>query len=166
MQDIMVEKAVRGFMIIRSRNGVTFSLRCINVVFMVLLGCSPDLSDDQIPYQPFPDIVLNLNLPENIALKSKGTSKEINGGIRGIIVYCHEVGVYYAYERNCSYHPNDACATVNVDNSRLYMIDPCCGSSFEFSTGNPIGGVAWRPLQKFETSFTGVDLIITDQVVE
>lgn len=166
MPDIMVEKVVKVFMNILSRNYSVLSLRWINAVLIGLLGCSPDLSDDQIPYQPFPDIILNLNLPDNIALKNKGFSKEISGGIRGIIVYCQEVGVYYAYERNCSYHPNDACATVNVDNSKLFMIDPCCGSSFDFSTGDPTGGVAWRPLQKYQTSFNGADLVISDQVVE
>jgi len=166
MPGIMGERVVKVFMSIRSRNYGVLLLRWNYVVLIGLLGCSPDLSDDQIPYQPFADIILNLNLPENIALKTKGTSKEINGGIRGIIIYCQEVGVYYAYERNCSYHPNDACATVNIDNSKLFMIDPCCGSSFEFATGNPMGGIAWRPLQEYQTSFNGVDLIITDQVVQ
>jgi Rieske Fe-S protein len=128
-------------------------------------SCSPDLSDDQIPYQPFPDIVLNLNLPDNIALKSKGISKEIDGGVRGIIVYCQDLGVYYAYERNCSYHPNEACATVNIDNSKLFMFDPCCGSTFDFATGNPTGGIAWRPLVQYKTAFNGVDLIISDEVI-
>ena len=166
MQDIMVEKVVKVFMSIRSRNFLALSLLWMSAVLVGLAGCSPDLSDDQIPYQPFADISLNLNLPENIALKTKGNTKEINGGIRGIIIYCQDVGVYYAYERNCSYHPNDACATVNVDNSKLFLIDPCCGSSFDFSTGNPMGGVAWRPLQKYQTSFNGVDLTITDQVIQ
>jgi hypothetical protein len=136
------------------------------VLLAGLFACSPDLSDDQIPYQPFPDIILNLNLPDNIALKSKGISKAIDGGVRGIIVYCKDVGVYLAYERNCSYHPNDACATVNIDNSLLFMTDPCCGSTFDLSTGNPMGGIAWRPLIKYKTTYTGADLIITDQVIE
>jgi nitrite reductase/ring-hydroxylating ferredoxin subunit len=166
MPDIMEEKVAKVFMSIRRLKDIVLSLRWANVVLTGLLGCSPDLSDDPIPYQPFPDIILNLNLPDNIALKTKGASKEISGGIRGIIVYCQEPGIYRAYERNCSYHPNDACATVNIDNSKLFMIDPCCGSSFEFATGNPMGGIAWRPLQKYHTSFNGADLIITDQIVE
>ena len=162
----MGEKVVKVFMNILNRKYSVLSMRWIIVAFIGLAGCSPDLSDDQIPYQPFPDIILNLNLPDNIALKTKGTSKEIDGGIRGIIIYCQDVGVYQAFERNCSFHPNDACATVNVDNSKLFMVDPCCGSSFEFSTGNPTGGAAWRPLQRYQTSFNGIDLIITDEVVQ
>jgi hypothetical protein len=162
----MEEKVVKVFMIIRSSSFYSTPQRWIQVVAFTLLGCSPDMSDDPIPYQPFPDIILNLALPENIALKSKGNAREINGGVRGIIVYCADPGVYVAFERNCSYHPNDACATVNIDNSKLFMTDPCCGSSFDFSTGLPTGGVAWRPLQEYQTSYNGFDLIITDQVVQ
>lgn len=159
----MAEKVEKVFMSILHR---VQSQRYFQLVFLLLVACSPDMSDDQIPYQPFPDIVLNLNLPENFALKSKGSVKLVNGGIRGIIVYCEDVGVYHAYERNCSYHPNDACATVNVDNSNLFMIDPCCGSSFEFTTGNPTGGAAWRPLQEYQATYNGIDLIITDDVIQ
>jgi nitrite reductase/ring-hydroxylating ferredoxin subunit len=162
----MEEKVVRAFMIIRSHKCSLLAKQWVAVILIGLVGCTPDLSDDQIPYQPFPDININLNLPDNIALKSKGISKEINGGTRGIILYCQEIGVYYAYERNCSYHPNDACATVNVDNSKLFMVDPCCGSTFDFSTGNPMGGIAWRPLLKYRTSYNGGNLIITDEIVE
>lgn len=144
----------------------SWPLRCFPVALLFFLGCSPDMSDDQIPYQPFPDIVLNLNLPENFVLKNKGSVKLLNGGVRGIIVYCQDPGVYRAYERNCSFHPNDACATVNVDNSNLFMVDPCCNSSFEFSTGNPTGGAAWRPLQQYRATYNGIDLIITDEVIQ
>lgn len=143
----MVEKVERGFMNILinkifASTGRLWTRIVIGVMFMA--SCSSELSDDQIPPAQFPDIIINLTLPSYISLMSKGGYKEIDGGIRGIIVYCEEVGVYHAFERNCSYQPNEACSTVNVDNSKLYMIDPCCNSSFHFVTGEPIGGAAWR----------------------
>lgn len=166
MQDTMGEKVAKVFMNIhRLKHHVTQFL-WISVLLVIVLACSPDLSDNPIPYQPFPDIILNLNLPENIALKSKGNAREIDGGVRGIIVYCQDAGVYYAFERNCSFHPNEACATVNIDASKLYMIDPCCGSTFNFSSGHPLGGVAWRPLQMYQTNYNGFELVITDNVVQ
>ena len=138
----------------------------ITVGLLVVAGCSPDLSDDAIPTTHFPDIVLDLSLPSNIALASKGGVKELNeGGVRGIIVYCEDRGIYHAYERNCSYTPNAACATVNIDASKLFMIDPCCGSSFDFKTGQPLGGVAWRPLRKFHATANGTELIITEEII-
>lgn len=137
------------------------------VVISLLIGCSSDPLDDPIPPISFPDKVLNLNLPDNIALRNKGASREYNDiGLRGVIVHCVDAGVYRAYERNCSYQPNEACATVNIDVSTLFMVDPCCNSTFDFNTGLPSGGVAWRPLRQYRTTFNGSELVITDEVVE
>jgi nitrite reductase/ring-hydroxylating ferredoxin subunit len=134
---------------------------------MMFITCTSDPGDDPIPPISFPDKVLNLNLPDNIILRNKGASKAYNDiGVRGVIVYCADVGVYHAYERNCSYQPNEACATVNIDVSTLFMVDPCCNSMFDFNTGMPSGGVAFRPLRQYRTTFNGTELVITDQVVE
>lgn len=129
------------------------------------VNCSPDLSDDPIPYQPFSDIVINLNLPTYNSLKIDGGFATTGGGVRGIIIYRVNSTTYLAYERNCSFHPNDACATVDIDFTGLYMIDPCCGSTFSFSNGAVIGGVAWRPLQQYHTSLDYNELTITDEVL-
>ena len=157
------------FMKIQGNNFLTYLqgwLGRITIIVIFLTACSQDLSDDEIPLSYFPDIVINLSLPSNIVLASKGGYKTINdGGVRGIIVYCEDIGIYHAYERNCSYRPNDACATVDIDASKLFMIDHCCGSHFDFNTGQPIGGVAWRPLRQFQTLANGSELIITDTIV-
>ena len=134
---------------------------------ILILGCQPDLTDDEIPYQPFDVININLNLPAYNALRTDGGSMAINeGGVRGIIIYRQNISNYVAYERNCSFEPNSACATVDIDVSTLFMICSCCSSTFDFSTGIPLGGIAWRPLRKYETSVNGSFLIITDQIVE
>ncbi|MEJ1239065.1 hypothetical protein WBG78_13100 [Chryseolinea sp. T2] len=142
------------------------SFAFVAVLFIAFASCSTDPSDDPIPTVSFPDKVLNLNLPENIGLRSKGGSKTVKDGVRGIIIYCVDVGIYHAYERNCSYRPNEACATVNIDVSTLFMTDPCCGSNFDFNTGMPSGGLAWRPLRQYRTKFNGTDLVITDEPIE
>lgn len=160
----MREKGM-GLQVIKNNSIQVLWIKVI-IALVFLASCSQDLSDDNIPPAHFPDIVINLSLPSNIALASKGGYKEINdAGVRGIIVYCEELGIYHAYERNCSFSPNDACATVNVDPSGLFMIDPCCNSSFDFTTGEPIGGSAWRPLRKYETIANGSELIITETIV-
>jgi nitrite reductase/ring-hydroxylating ferredoxin subunit len=133
----------------------------------MMAGCDPDLSDDSIPWQPFDVITMNLNLPEYIKLRSDGTFMYLNDkGVRGIIVYHKNGSEYVAYERNCSFQPNSACATVEVHVSTLYILCPCCSSTFDLATGNPTAGVAWRPLRQYETSFDGSTLTITDQVIE
>jgi hypothetical protein len=137
----------------------------LGIIFLIgSNACAPNDYDDPVPYAPFPDIVLNLNLPENIGLKTTGATLSVDdGGVRGIIVYCNQPNDYIAYERNCTYHPNDACATVNVDASKLFLVDPCCGSTFELGTGNPTGGVAIRPLVQYKTTYDGLYLTITDE---
>ena len=135
-------------------------------ILFVALGCQPDLSDDPIPYIPFTEIVISLNFPEYTSLRSDGGYKEISaGGVRGIIVYRVNATSYNAFERNCSFHPNEACATVNVHSSGLYLVDPCCGSTFNFSDGNPSGGTAWRPLRRYRTQLNGFTLTVSDEVV-
>jgi hypothetical protein len=146
-----------------------------SLLISVLAGyssCSPQLTDAAIPFQAFGEVHLNLNLPEYQSLRTDGGWKyldKVSGmtvGVRGIILYRLNATTYIAYERNCSFHPNDACATVEVHSSNLYMLDACCGSSFSLATGSPTGGAAWRPLRKYETLLTSSDLTITDEIVE
>jgi hypothetical protein len=134
------------------------------LLFLLLISCEPDLVDDPIPFQPFPDI--NIVIPNNPALSSDGGFIRINdGGVRGIILYRKNSTTYLAFERNCSYKPNDACATVDVHASSLFIQDAaCCGSSFSFE-GKPTGGPAWRPLQQYQASLSGNTVTITDQII-
>lgn len=132
---------------------------------MILAACTPDRSDDPVPFIPFVDIIINLNLPEFLELRTDGGYVLINGGVRGIILYRENSSSYFAYERNCSFRPNEACATVNVHNSRLFMVDPCCNSNFNFSDGNPTGGPAWRPLVRYRTQVSGTTLTISSEVI-
>jgi hypothetical protein len=142
-------------------------IRKIRIWFLLLAisSCTPSRYDDPVPFVPFVDIVINLNLPEFIALRSDGGHAQVSGGVRGIIVYRVNSTSFVAYERNCSFRPNEACATVNVHNSGLFMEDPCCSSSFNFSDGNPTGGPAWRPLVQYRTQLSGLTLTISSEVI-
>ncbi len=135
------------------------------IALIILISCNRDLSDDPIPTQPFIDIVINLSLTENFSLQTNEGSKAISGGVRGIIIYRVNSTTFYAYERNCSFQPSGACATVDVHSSGLFMIDTCCNSSFGFADGNPTGGPAWRPLLRYRTQLSGQTLTITDDVI-
>ena len=117
-------------------------------------------------YASFPEIVINLSLPDYSSLKFDGGVKEIdNTGIRGILIYRASSTVYIAYDKNCSYHPYDAaCSTIEVDLSRLFLKDLCCNSTFNFSDGMPTGGPASRPLLRYRTELVGSILTITDEI--
>lgn len=135
-------------------------------VVCIALSCNSDMQDDAIPLTPFGEIQLNLTLPNYSALLSTGGYKAIStGGTRGIILYRSSTSSVVAFERNCSYQPLNACATVDIHSSSLYMHDACCGSSFRWDDGAPTGGPAWRPLIRYGTNLNGSTLTITDQVV-
>lgn len=165
----MEEKVVKDFTITpRKMKRSNRYLKFLAVFGAVLcMSWSSEQTDAPIAMAIFQDIILPLNLPENFKLRSTRNAIEIDSdGVRGIIVYCQEEGVYLAYERNCSYHPNDACATVNIDGSRLFLTDPCCKSFFSLDDGFPTGGPAWRPLRKYRTIYneSNTTLTITSEI--
>lgn len=136
-------------------------------ILLILLAaaCKPDDSDDAIPFVPFAPIQIDITLPTYNRLQAFGGYIYLNsGGVKGLIVY-HHPGGYYAFERNCSFQPNDACSTVDVEPSGVRMSDTCCGSYFDFE-GQPAGGPAWRPLRKYRTEILGTRLTITDEIID
>lgn len=152
-------------MIIRNRFFVVVST--LVLIITQASSCKSDLTDDAIPYFGFGTIYINLNLPEYARLKSDGGFHYYDdAGVKGLIIYRQNASTYIAYERNCSYRPNEACATVNVNVSTLFMEDPCCNSQFDFITGNPTSGVAWRPLRKYFSTLNGTELTITDEIIQ
>jgi hypothetical protein len=145
----------------------SFSFYVLAVIcFLPVSSCKPDFNDNPIPYFSFGSIYINLNLPEYTRLKSDGGYYYYDdAGVKGLIIYRKDASTYFVYERNCSYTPYESCATVNVHVSTLFMEDPCCGSTFDFATGSPTGGVAWRPLRKYYCAVNGSDLTITDEIL-
>lgn len=137
-----------------------------SLFFMLLLGaCSSDLSDEAIAPASFPDEVINLNLPAYNDLRTKGWMYINTIGVRGVILY-HVPNTldYYAFERNCTFQPYEACSTVEVHSSGLFMIDPCCSSQFDFS-GNPMSAPAITPLRRYDIGKAGDNtIIITDNI--
>lgn len=137
------------------------------IVFLsMLMACDPQLTDDPIPLVTFQDEVCNLALPSYSPLRLDGGFVQLkNIGLRGVIVYRVSETTFRAYERNCSYHPNEAGSTVDIHTSNLYMIDTSCGSTFNFSDGQPTGGPAWRPLRQYYTKVQGNILTITSEII-
>jgi hypothetical protein len=164
MQATTAAKQGKDFMIMMGTKSL-FTWFIIAGGLLSLASCQPDLSDDQIPPANFSTLTFNINLPEYQNLRTKGYMEINSIGLRGVILYRVDQSTYHTYERNCSYHPNDACATVNIHTSGLYMTDPCCNSTFDFAAGNPTGGVAWRPLRQYQTSFSGTQITISDIVI-
>lgn len=163
-----------GFSVQRAANSVQRSARSVQRAAILLLffgslfiaSCEPQLVDEPIPFVAFNDIVLDINFPENNALRNPGGFRALpRGGVRGIILYRTQASRFAAFERNCSFRPQDACSTVEPHVAGLFMQCNCCNSTFDFETGNPTGGPAWRPLLQYRVQQAGSVITITDEVI-
>lgn len=156
MQDIMVEKAEKGFMI-------TTRVLVVILSFFIITSCNDEIVRDEIPIAAFDDIFINLDLPEYNDLSFDNTFITLPQGVRGIILYRLNSSTYFAFERNCTFLPNEAGSTVNVDQSNLFMRDTSCGSTFGFDGGVPTSGPAQIPLRRYRITQLGRTLTITDE---
>lgn len=138
------------------------------LLFFISCDSGSPFQDVPIPPATFSDIVIDLGFPEYLALGQDGGNVQVtanNAGVRGIILHRTNASTFIAFEKNCSFQPNDVCATVEVHASSLFMIDPCCGSTFAFTDGSPTGGPASLPLRIYRTQKSGSIITITDEVV-
>ncbi len=135
-------------------------ISCFLLSAILLAGCEETKNDSNIPFAIVEE-TLNLNNFEFLDLKTIGGIVEINAGVRGIIIIHESNNVYRAFEKNCSYMPLSTCADVEVDQSLLFLIDPCCNSKFDFG-GFPFEGPATRPLLEYNTILSGNLLRITN----
>jgi hypothetical protein len=141
-------------------------LKAVVVILFIIAGtvlpaCNEDVYIDQIPVV-YVDETINLNNFENTPLKNIGGFVYHEGGVRGIIIYRQSQDRFLAFERNCPFQPMDSCARVEVDESTLFMIDPCCSSTFDFD-GYPTGGPAEFPLRLYRTYLDQNFLLITSE---
>jgi Rieske Fe-S protein len=135
------------------------------ITILLLSNCAPDFVDDPIPIAQFPDFTITVS--NHPSLLIDGGFIYRSEGVRGLIIYRKNGSTFLAFERNCTFQPNDVCATIEVHSSSLYIFDPCCGSTFNFD-GNPTGSPASRPLRQYQTSWSaGTNTItVTDQIIQ
>ena len=114
---------------------------------LIYSSCDPQLQDE-IPYVPV-EIDINLNNTEYLELSTDGGFVYILGGVRGIIIYRVNRNEYRAFERNSPINATAACSIVDVDDSGLFMVDPCHNVLYDFE-GLPISGNS-LPLRQYET---------------
>jgi len=126
------------------------------VIFVFLLsifsGCASDDDQNLIPY-----VRVNFTInPESIEygeLNVPGNWVYVTGGYRGIIIYNLYDQQYMAFERCCTFDPENDCARVSVIDGGLVAIDSCCMSQFVLTDGSPLeGSKATIPLRQYNTN--------------
>ncbi|MBE9467248.1 MAG: hypothetical protein IMY72_02875 [Bacteroidetes bacterium] len=81
-----------------------------------------------------------------------------NTGVNGLIIYRSGINEFLAYDRTCTYKPEDNCAVIDDKNSSILLQCPCCGSKFSLDYGYPTDGEATKSLKKYNTNFDGTFL--------
>ena len=141
-------------------------LVCVfGLVLLMFPGCGDDVAVEELPPAAFNDIFIDLSLPQYQRLSQDRGFEYVNAGLRGIIVYRENASTFHAIERNCTYLPFEAGSTVDIDNSGLQLRDPSCGSVFTLPGGIPVNGPAAVPLRKYQVSFDGRTLVISDEAI-
>lgn len=115
----------------------------------------------------FPYTTVNTYLyPSNSefdGLHFPGGHAYINGGINGIIIYHSYMGEYIAYDRACTNDPLEPCEQVYLDADLVNTLScHCCESQYLLLDGGVIKGPAKHALQRYQTTFDGVKLNITN----
>ena len=105
------------------------------------------------------DIYLNINSAENSSLRIPGGSKELGGGVNGVILYRTSTNAFTAFDMTCPHEDEENCI-VQVDGALVTC--PCCGSVFSLLDGSLISGPSQWPLKAYYVNFDGVYVIITN----
>ena len=137
------------------KRSTTFKLIAL-IGMLVLLGgnYSCKKQKDVVPNVPV-DVYIYVTDPLNIALNAVGGWVYVNAGVRGIILYRRTQEEFTALDRNCTYQPENTCATVYVDNTNIFAVDTCCGSKFQITSGSVVKGPATLPLKMYNASYDG-----------
>ena len=120
----------------------------LSVILMFFAhSCKKD-QNTVIPYVPF---TFTVNLVINNALTVPGNSIYFPGaGFGGVVVYCAEQGIYYAFDAACTYEVSNTCI---VKNEGVLGTCPCCGSQFVFIGGAVSSdGPAAMPLRQYNVA--------------
>lgn len=107
-----------------------------------------------IPNVPV-NVVINTLDPAYQSLNGIGGWAYVDGGSKGLIVFQSDYQEYKAFDRHCSYNPENECSKISVDQTQLYAVDSCCNSKFQLIDGNPAEGPANIGLKQYNTRFDG-----------
>jgi len=121
----------------------------------LLLFTSVSSCDDKNQVVPYVYVQFEIFLgdPDMQDLIPIGGSVMVNGGHRGIIIYHNSIDEYTAYDRACTYHPNEDCR-VQLGNSWASLECDCCDSEYLlYNDAIPSKGPAEIGLLKYNVTY-------------
>lgn len=122
-------------------------------MFFIAISCKKK-NNSVIPYV-YVNLYIYPSEPLYNKLNAVGGWVYVSGGSRGIVVYRRSNDEFVAYDRHCTYQPDNSCGTVNVNSSQIMAVDSCCGSQFVLTDGSVAKAPATISLKAYQTSFDG-----------
>jgi len=129
------------------------NLKLKNYLLLLFLFTLGSPSCDQVIDSPVPDVYvyfpINLSIVNELTVPTN--SVYFSGvGYSGVIVYCDQPGVYYAYDATCTQEVSRSCI---VKNDGILAECPCCGSQYLLnSSGYPASPPATMPLKQYQVT--------------
>lgn len=130
-------------------------------IFLLMAVLAVSCKKNNINTQPIQDvpvnITINLSLPSYSHLINPGTHVYEPGGVKGVVVVHHTDDEFYAFDRNCSFQPDNSCSRIEVDSNFLVFrcgesktggFEKCCDSRF-FMDGQVFNGPATFGLKHY-----------------
>ena len=118
-------------------------------------GCDKENINQQlgIPYVDVDQYIL-LNNPTSIGLNAVGGMLYQQGGSRGIVVYHRAYEEYVAFDRHCTWQPENFC-TISVDSSTNVILNcECCSAKFSLIDGSVLNGPATNSLLQYNAQLS------------
>ncbi len=132
------------------------------ILFLGLISCS----NTEDPNDILPDFPINvppliLSNPSNNALLAVGGWVEIQGGIKGIVVYHASFDNYLAYDLACPHLQPSACTKMIIIDD-IFMKCTCDDTKFALALGGaPQDGTKF-PARQYRVIKSGNSLIVTN----
>ena len=126
------------------------------LLLLLSVSCKKENYNQQIgiPHYDVDQYVL-LNNPTSITLNAVGGFLYQSGGSRGIVVYHRTYDEYVAFDRHCTWQPQETCGQVVIDSSTSVILNcPCCDSRFSLIDGSVLHGPATFPLLQYNAQLS------------
>ncbi|CAN5591523.1 hypothetical protein BH11BAC2_BH11BAC2_14670 [soil metagenome] len=122
------------------------------VFLLTIVGFSCQKNNEVFPSVQVNEY-LDLNLPSYFDLNNGGWIY-YPAGNKGLIIYRLSGSEFAVFDRTCTYDPNEACATIYVDQSnQSFATDTCCLSKYSILDGSNVSGPSSRPLVRYNADY-------------
>jgi hypothetical protein len=131
------------------------------ILFILLIFLITTCKNDVIDVIPYVQVQVTVTSGE-IASLGIGSAMLKDGGYAGLIVYRVTETQFMAFERLCTYYPNDTSAVI-LDKSLSTATCPVCKTSYLLIDGYKINnGPARLPLRQYQCFYSNNRLTIVN----